>query len=123
MKVIRGRQEGAISEQRRENATGAVWGDPILPRTDGVSINHVFFSPGGRTHWHTHEFGQVLYITGGEGRVCKDGEEPQALRAGDVVWIAPGERHWHGATGTTFLSHIAISIGTVQWQEAVAGAS
>jgi quercetin dioxygenase-like cupin family protein len=90
-----------------------------MPATDGVTVNHVFFAPGGRTHWHTHEHGQVLHVTGGGGWVCKDGEAPQAIRTGDVVWIAPGERHWHGATAQSFMSHLAISLGKATWQEAV----
>ena len=83
-------------------------------------INHVHFAPGGRTHWHTHETGQVLVVTAGEGRACTDGGEPHVIAAGDVVWIPAGERHWHGAAPDTFMSHMAISIGDHDWQEPVA---
>lgn len=119
MKVFHGRTEGAMSEQRGATFTGTVWGDPVMPATDGVTINNVFFSPGARTHWHTHEQGQVLNVTAGKGWICKEGEAPQAIRAGDVVWIGAGERHWHGAAEGSYMVHMATSIGKTTWQEAV----
>jgi quercetin dioxygenase-like cupin family protein len=121
MKVIPGRATGAKAVQRAENFTGQVWGDPVLPMQDGVGINHVFFSPGSRTHWHAHGTGQVLHITGGAGWVCKQGEQRQAIRAGDIVWIGAGEIHWHGAAQDTFMSHLAISMGGAQWHGEAAG--
>ena len=93
MKVIHARSPGIPSEQRTATFTGSVWGDPVMQRTDHVTIGNVFFSPGGRTHWHSHEMGQVLHVLAGRGWVCKDGEAPQVIRGGDVVWIAPHERH------------------------------
>ena len=119
MKVFHGRVAGAASEQRGPTFTGTVFADPVMPTTDGVSINNVFFPPGGRTHWHKHEFGQVLVVTAGLGWICKDGEPPQPIRMGDVVWIGPGERHWHGAAENSMLMHMAISIGAADWAEAV----
>lgn len=121
MKVFHGRVQGAASEQRGATFTGTVWADPVMPSTNGVGINNVFFSPGARTHWHTHEYGQVLHVTSGQGWICKDGEEPQQIRMGDVVWIGPHERHWHGAAENSYMVHMAISIGKADWQEAVAG--
>jgi len=115
MKVIHGRTEGNASELRGPNFTGAVWADPVMPTTDGVTINSVFFTPGGRTHWHAHQTGQILQVTSGRGWVCKDGEAPQEIRTGDTVWIAPGERHWHGAAEDSFMSHTAITIGATHW--------
>ena len=120
MKVFHGRTEGAVSEARAANFTGTVWADPVMPLTQGVTINNVFFTPGGRTHWHAHEYGQVLHVTAGKGWICKDGEEPQPIRAGDVVWIGPHERHWHGAAEDSYMLHMAISIGSAAWAEAVA---
>ncbi len=122
MKVFHGRVAGAVSEQRSATFTGVVWGDPVMSLTDGVSIGNVFFSPGARTHWHKHGFGQVLYVTAGLGWICKDGEEPQPIRVGDVVWIGPGERHWHGAAEKSMMVHMAISIGMADWAEAVSHA-
>lgn len=122
MKVIRGRVEAALSEERGATFTGSVWADPVMSATDGVTINNVFFTPGGRTHWHTHEQGQVLQVTGGKGWICKDGEAPQAIRAGDVVWIGPHERHWHGAAQGSYMIHTATSIGATLWEGAVTAA-
>lgn len=119
MKVFHGRVEGAASEARGPTFTGTVWADPVMPSTDGVTINNVFFSPGARTHWHTHEHGQVLQVTSGKGWICKAGEAPQPIRAGDVVWIGPDERHWHGAAHDSYLVHMATSIGRATWAEAV----
>lgn len=119
MKVFHGRSAGALSEQRGATFTGTVWGDPVMPATQGVTINNVFFSPGARTHWHAHEQGQVLNVTAGEGWICKDGEAPQPIRSGDVVWIGPDERHWHGAAEGSYMVHMAISIGKTTWQDAV----
>lgn len=121
MKVFHGRANGAPSELRGETFTGTVWADPVMPFVDGAQINNVFFSPGARTHWHSHERGQVLNVTAGQGWICKAGEAPQPIRAGDVVWIAPNERHWHGAAAGSYMIHMAISIGKTSWAEAVAG--
>lgn len=120
MKIFPGRQDGVSSEVKSATFTGDVLGDPVMPTTDGVTINNVFFSPGARTYWHTHEVGQVLTVIGGKGWVCVDGETAQPLRTGDVVWIPKGERHWHGAAADSYLLHTAISIGKTEWQEEVA---
>jgi quercetin dioxygenase-like cupin family protein len=82
-------------------------------------VGTVVFSPNGRTAWHQHERGQLLQITSGYGFVCKEGEAPQRVRAGDTVWIAPGERHWHGATSSTLMSHTTTTIGATEFHEAV----
>jgi quercetin dioxygenase-like cupin family protein len=68
----------------------------------------VTFEPGARTAWHTHPLGQTLIITAGGGLVQRDGGPIEEVRPGDVVWFAPGEKHWHGATPTTAMTHIAI---------------
>jgi quercetin dioxygenase-like cupin family protein len=121
MRVISGRVPDAASEQRSATFTGDVWADPVLPTTDGTTINNVFFTPGARTHWHRHEHGQVLYVTAGRGFVCAKGGAPQVLQAGTTVWIAPGETHWHGAAPDSYLLHLAVSLGTTEWHEPVAG--
>lgn len=122
MKVFHGRTEGAASEARGPTFTGTVWADPVMPSTDGVTINNVFFSPGARTHWHTHEQGQMLHVSAGQGWICKDGETPQPIRAGDVVWIGPNERHWHGAAQGSYMVHLATSIGRTSWADEVVAA-
>jgi len=119
MKVFRGRA-GLPSEKRSATFSGVVWADPVMPTTDKVTINSVSFAPGGRTFWHTHEQGQILQVTSGNGFVCLDGGEPQAIRSGDVVWIGAGERHWHGASGDSYMVHTATSLGVTSWQEEVA---
>jgi quercetin dioxygenase-like cupin family protein len=88
-------------------------------KTDGVDVGTVIFSPSGRTVWHQHEHGQLLQITSGYGFVCKEGEAPQRVRAGDTVGIAPNERHWHGATSSTLMSHTTTTIGATEFHEAV----
>lgn len=121
MQVFHGRAAGAKSDDRTGSSTfsGTVWADPVMPATDGVTINTVFFAPGGRTFWHAHERGQILHVTAGQGWVCLEGGEPQQIRQGDVVWIGPNERHWHGASADSYLVHIAISLGKNTWQEKV----
>ena len=119
MKIIQGHAVDSESARRSDTFTGEVWGDPILAPTDGVTINHVFFAPGARTHWHTHDGGQILMVTYGQGKVrAQDGDEYH-IRPGDTVWISPGERHWHGAGETTCMAHVAISLGGHDWLEPV----
>ena len=122
MKVFHGRAPQAASEQRGPTFTGTVWADPVMPTTQDVTINNVFFSPGARTHWHAHSQGQVLHVTAGSGWICREGEAPQPIRSGDVVWIGADERHWHGAAEGSYMIHMAVSIGKTSWQEAVAAA-
>jgi quercetin dioxygenase-like cupin family protein len=119
MKINRGREAGTTSELRSANFTGEVWADAVLPNTDGVLINNVFFTPGARTHWHTHERGQILVVAAGEGRArARDGSGGK-LTAGDVVWIPPDEEHWHGAAPDSYLLHLAISLGGHDWLDPV----
>ncbi len=79
-------------------------GDEASPGV-AASVARVAFSPGARTAWHTHPFGQILVVVSGVGLVCKGGETALRLRAGDSVAIAPGERHWHGATPDLAFTH------------------
>ncbi|PJK23834.1 cupin [Mycobacterium goodii] len=90
-----------------------------MPATDGVTINTVNFTPGARTHWHSHEHGQILQVLAGRGLIQADGGPVHVLRAGDTVWSPPGERHWHGAAPDSYLVHTAISLGTTAWETAV----
>jgi quercetin dioxygenase-like cupin family protein len=120
MRIVPGRPDGAASEQRPATITGEAWFDPVLPATDGVTVTTVFFAPGARTYWHSHEKGQILQVLSGRGLICTAGERPRAIGAGDTVWVPPGERHWHGAAAGSFMSHTAISLGTTHWAEEVA---
>ena len=93
---------------------------PEPARTAG---NSVTFEPGARTAWHTHPLGQTLIVTAGCGLVQRDGGPIEEIRPGDVVWFPPGEKHWHGATPTTAMTHIAIQESLdgkpVDWMEKV----
>jgi quercetin dioxygenase-like cupin family protein len=108
-----------------EYFTGAVRVDPLFPvREPGrVSAGSVTFEPGARSAWHTHPLGQALIITEGFGWVQREGGPIEEVRPGDVVWFPPGLRHWHGATPTTAMTHIAITESqngkNVDWMEKV----
>jgi len=119
MRVSHGRA-GVPSEERGTTFSGRVWADPVLGAEHGVMVNNVFFEPGSRTHWHRHEVAQVLHVTIGGGWVQTRDGRGEPLRPGDVVHIAAGEEHWHGAQPDAFMSHLAISVGTTDWLDAVA---
>jgi quercetin dioxygenase-like cupin family protein len=108
-----------------EYFTGAVRVDPLFEAPDPARMRgaHVTFEPGARTAWHSHPLGQTLIVTSGLGWVQREGGPVEEIRPGDVVWFPPGEKHWHGATATTGMSHIAIQEAlngsTVEWMEKV----
>ena len=117
------------SQPSREGSTdwftGTVRIDPLFQasaaaRTSGGSVT---FEPGARTAWHTHPLGQTLIVTVGCGWMQREGGPIEEIRPGDVVWFAPGEKHWHGATPTTAMTHIAIHEALdgklVDWMEKV----
>src|SRR5438270_11264326 len=112
----------------KENFTGTVWQDPIItPQAPARLVaNRVAFEPGARTAWHTHPLGQTLYVISGVGRIQTKGQPVREIKAGDVVWIAPGEKHWHGGAPTTGMVHIAIQESLdgshVTWMEHVTDA-
>jgi quercetin dioxygenase-like cupin family protein len=93
-----------------EYFTGIVRVDPLFdaPAPARVLCASVTFEPGARTAWHTHPLGQTLIVTAGCGRVQRWGGPIEEIRPGDVVWIPPSEKHWHGAAPTTAMTHIAI---------------
>jgi quercetin dioxygenase-like cupin family protein len=107
--------------------TGAVWLDEIAgpDHAPGATrVTRVTFSPGARTHWHTHPQGQILHVMAGTGRVQKSGEPIRVIGPGDTVLIAAGERHWHGATPDHLMSHLSVQEAgpdgqTTTWLEAV----
>jgi quercetin dioxygenase-like cupin family protein len=111
-----------------EYFTGTVRIDPLFPanapaRVSGASVT---FEPGARSAWHTHPLGQTLIVTSGVGRVQLWGGAIEEIRPGDVVWIPPGQKHWHGASPTTAMTHIAIQEAldgkVVEWMEKVTDA-
>ncbi len=108
-----------------EYFTGSVRVDPLFKandpsRTSGALVT---FEPGARTAWHTHPFGQILIVTAGSGWVQQWGGQIEEIRQGDVVRIPPGQKHWHGATATSGMTHIAIQEHldgkTADWMEKV----
>ena len=105
--------------------TGSVRIDPLFeaPEPARVRCASVAFEPGARTAWHTHPLGQTLIVTFGLGWVQREGRPIEEIRPGDVAWFAPGEKHWHGATPTTAMTHIAIQEAldgkVVDWMEQV----
>jgi quercetin dioxygenase-like cupin family protein len=108
-----------------EYFTGSVCIDPLFKandpsRTSGACVT---FEPGARSAWHTHPLGQILIVTAGSGWVQQWGGQIEEIRQGDVVWIPPGQKHWHGATATTGMTHIAIQEHldgkVVEWMEKV----
>jgi quercetin dioxygenase-like cupin family protein len=105
--------------------TGAVRLDPLFEAPEPARARgvHVTFEPGARTAWHTHPLGQTLIVTSGRGWAQVWGGRREELHPGDVIWFPPGEKHWHGATATTAMTHIAIQEArdgkTVEWLEQV----
>jgi quercetin dioxygenase-like cupin family protein len=103
--------------------TGSVRIDPLINTTAParVSAASVTFEPGARTAWHIHPLGQTLIVTAGCGRVQTEGGRIEDIKSGDVVWIPPREKHWHGAAPTTAMTHIAIQESldgkAVDWME------
>jgi quercetin dioxygenase-like cupin family protein len=111
-----------------ESFTGTVWQDPIITPQAPMRIvsGRVAFEPGARTAWHTHPLGQTLYVIAGVGRVQAKGGPIREIKPGDVVFIPPGEKHWHGASPTTGMVHIAtqesLDGNHVTWMEHVTDA-
>ncbi len=107
--------------------TGSVRLEPLVQAgaPARVACVSVTFEPGARTAWHTHPLGQTLIVTAGSGWAQRSGGPVEEIRQGDVVWFPPGEKHWHGATATTAMTHIAIQEAldgkTVDWLEQVTG--
>lgn len=108
-----------------EYFTGTVRIDPLFEAADPARVvgASVTFEPGARTAWHTHPLGQTLIVTAGKGLAQRSGGPIEEIRPGDVISFAPGEKHWHGATATTAMTHIAIQERldgkTVEWMEKV----
>ena len=101
--------------------TGDVWIDSLVQPNDDSTLNvaAVHFHPGARTAWHSHEGGQHLYVTEGEGRAQARGGDAVTIRPGDVVWTPSGEEHWHGAAPDHFMTHTSLTVGPATWGDHV----
>jgi quercetin dioxygenase-like cupin family protein len=106
---------GPPTEHRTATFTGTVYGDALLDGTDGAAATSVFFAPGARTFWHSHEHGQVLHVLEGRGQVATKDDDPRPIGPGDIVWAPPGEVHWHGGGPDSMLLHLAVSLGRTTW--------
>jgi quercetin dioxygenase-like cupin family protein len=108
-----------------EYFTGSVRIDPLFQAKESTRASgaYVTFEPGARSAWHTHPLGQTLIVTSGVGRIQIEGGAIEEIRPGDVIWIPPGRRHWHGAAPTTAMTHLAIQEHlngkVVDWMEKV----
>jgi quercetin dioxygenase-like cupin family protein len=111
-----------------QNFSGSVVVNPLFGTTDhtNTTAGHVSFEPGARSAWHTHPAGQTLIVTAGLGWIQEWNGTKREIRPGDVIWIAPGVKHWHGATATQSMSHIAVTDvidgRNVDWLEKVSDA-
>ena len=118
---------GSVPSRRgpADSFTGTVWQEPIIeaPAPARIRGAWVRFEPNARTAWHTHPLGQTLHVVSGVGRVQLWGEPIREIRPGDTVWIAPGEKHWHGAAPDFNMVHIALQEALdgkhVTWMEHV----
>jgi quercetin dioxygenase-like cupin family protein len=108
--------------------TGRVRIDPVWPANNDINASgaNVTFEPGARSAWHTHPKGQRLVVVSGVGRTQEWGKPVQEIRPGDVVWCPPGVKHWHGASATTAMTHLAVTATVegknVEWMEKVTDA-
>ena len=125
------KRNGSVPTRRAPDSafTGTVWQDPIVstPAPAMLKANLVMFEPGARTAWHTHPMGQTLHVTVGSGLIQLWEGESHVIRAGDSVWIPPGEKHWHGARPGNAMTHVAMQESPegeepVAWMEHVTDA-
>lgn len=127
MELVRAGDQASM-QGHSDYFTGTVWLDRIVqaPAPARVRALRVTFVPGARTAWHTHPLGQTLHVLSGVGLFQTEGDKAVVIRAGDTVWIPPGEKHWHGAGPTTTMVHLAIQeggeAGETSWMEHVSDA-
>lgn len=110
-----------LGNKVEENFIGDAYLHMIYMDKDPIDapIGNVTFAPGSRNNWHSHQIGQVLLVTGGEGWYQEEGKAAQLLKKGDVVNIPANVKHWHGATKDSWFVHLAISPGQTEWLEPV----
>lgn len=122
MRIVPGRPDGSTSAPWTDHLTGTAWMDLLVGEGgDGaadaaVTVTSATFAPASRSHWHRHSAGQLLVVVSGEGWVG-DRRGRHLVRVGDLVWTAPNEDHWHGATDTSLLTHLAVTLGSTHWYD------
>jgi quercetin dioxygenase-like cupin family protein len=98
--------------------TGEVFLDML--QVDGqAALANVTFTPCARTHWHTHQGGQVIRVLSGSGWICDKGKQARRIKAGDTIWAPAGTTHWHGADDGSIMTHFVVGIGATDWHDAV----
>lgn len=98
--------------------TGEVFLDML--QADGqAALANVTFTPCARTHWHTHQGGQVIRVLSGSGWICDKGKQARRIKAGDTIWAPAGTTHWHGADDGSIMTHFVVGIGATDWHDAV----
>jgi quercetin dioxygenase-like cupin family protein len=117
------RNDTATSPGPGDWFTGAVYVDPVAMPSEAsrLSASSVHFTPGARTAWHTHPNGQTIYVLEGVGLAQRRGGPIEVIRAGDRVFFEPGEDHWHGATATRFMTHLAMLVADEEGNAATWG--
>ncbi|CAG9936197.1 unnamed protein product [Clonostachys rosea f. rosea IK726] len=98
--------------------TGEVFVD-LVHKATNAGVGNVTFTPCARSHWHTHEGGQLIKVVSGTGWICDKGGEARRIKAGDTIWAEPGTTHWHGADDGSILTHFVVGIGATTWLEPV----
>jgi quercetin dioxygenase-like cupin family protein len=119
VRVVRRRDPEPTELEKHFTGHAAVENRLDEQRPLGVRVAVATFRDGGRTLWHRHDGEQVLYVLRGTGWAQQDGEAAVAIERGDVIYVAPGERHWHGARAGAELEHLTVTIGGTEWEEEV----
>ncbi|KAL5313061.1 hypothetical protein ACEPPN_019488 [Leptodophora sp. 'Broadleaf-Isolate-01'] len=91
----------------------------MINADDTAALANVTFTPCARTHWHTHENGQMIRVLSGTGWICDKGDEARQIKAGDTIWAPAGTTHWHGADEKSIMTHFVVGLGKTEWHDAV----
>lgn len=117
--IIGGSSKGGQSTSKpTATFSGDVYLD-MIHMDDQAAIANVTFTPCARTHWHTHEQGQFLKVVAGSGWICDKGDEPRAIKTGDLIWAPAGTTHWHGADDGSIMTHLVVGLGKTTWLDPV----
>ncbi len=111
--LVRRGAEAKAEEGSGGKFTGTVWVDGGIsaPEPSLIGVVVVHFEPGSRTFWHSHREGQFIYVLAGRGHTASEGDSRIEILPGDIVWVGPGERHWHGAAADSPMVHFAVNVG------------